>query len=58
MAKQIAEHRPEVLEGAPMRFAPESELGVVFLFSRLAKKLRLRAAIQRLKPGNPHRSMI
>ena len=42
MAKQIAEHRPEVLEGAPMRYAPQSELGVVFLFSRLAKKLRLR----------------
>ena len=42
MAKNIADQRPEVLEGAPMRFAPQSELGVVFLFSRLAKKLRLR----------------
>ena len=42
MAKNIADQRPEVLEGAPMRFAPQSELGFVFLFSRLAKKLRLR----------------
>ena len=42
MAQNIADQRPEVLEGAPMRFAPQSELGVVFLFSRLAKKLRLR----------------
>ena len=42
MAKRVAEQRPEVLEGAPMRFAPQSELGVVFLFSRFAKKLRLR----------------
>ena len=58
MAKRVADQRPEVLEGAPMRFAPQSELGVVFLFSRLAKKLRLRAAIQRLNPGIPHRSMI
>ena len=42
MAKRVAVQRPEVLEGAPMRFAPQSELGVVFLFSRLAKKYGLR----------------
>ena len=42
MAKRVADQRPEVLEGAPMRFAPQSELGVVFLFSRLAKKYGLR----------------
>jgi hypothetical protein len=39
--------RPEVLEGAPIRYAPANELGVVFLFAHLAHKWRLRVdAIQ------------
>lgn len=35
----------------PMNYAPENELGVVFLFAHLAKKLRLR--IDEIKPGYP-----
>jgi hypothetical protein len=31
----------EILEGAPLRYAPQNELGVVFLFSHLAKKWRI-----------------
>jgi len=34
--------RAEVLEGAPLRYAPANELGVVFLFAHLAHKWRLR----------------
>ena len=34
--------RAEVLEGAPLHYAPENELGVVFLFSHLLKKWRLK----------------
>lgn len=34
--------RSEVLEGAPLHYAPENELGVVFLFAHLAPKWRLR----------------
>jgi hypothetical protein len=34
--------RAEVLEGAPLRFAPTNELGVVFLFAHLAHRWRLR----------------
>lgn len=34
--------RPDVLEGAPLLFAPENELGVVFIFAHLAKRWRLR----------------
>lgn len=33
--------RPDVLENAPLRFAPTNELGVVFLFAHLARKWRL-----------------
>lgn len=43
--------RPEVLEEAPMQYAPENELGVVFLFSHLAKKWRLR--IEQIRPHFP-----
>lgn len=32
----------ERLEGAPLLYAPENELGVVFLFSHLAKKKRIK----------------
>jgi hypothetical protein len=34
--------RPDVLENAPMHFAPQNEQGVVFLFSDYAKKNRIR----------------
>ncbi|MGB9588688.1 MAG: hypothetical protein ACPL7O_10970, partial [Armatimonadota bacterium] len=42
MKKIAAASRNEVLEGAPMRYAPSNELGVVFLFAHLASKWRLR----------------
>lgn len=34
--------RGDVLEDAPLRYAPTNELGVVFLFSKLASKWRVR----------------
>jgi hypothetical protein len=34
--------RSEVLEGANLHYAPENELGVVYLFAHLAKRLRLK----------------
>ncbi|MBZ5555192.1 MAG: hypothetical protein LAO21_20965 [Acidobacteriia bacterium] len=43
--------RGEVLEGAPLRYAPENELGVVFLFAHLAKRWRLR--VDEIHPGFP-----
>lgn len=43
--------RPEVLSNAPMLYAPENELGVVFLFSHLAKRWRLR--VEEIKAGYP-----
>ena len=43
------EKRPEVLEGAPLHYAPENELGVVFLFSHLAKKWRVKVEQIRAK---------
>jgi len=43
--------RPQILEGGPLRYAPENELGVVFLFSHVAKKWRLR--IEQIRPGFP-----
>jgi hypothetical protein len=42
MSKNAIDSRSEVLEGAPLRYAPENELGVVFLFAHLAKRWRLR----------------
>jgi len=46
-----AVRRAEILEGAPLRYAPENELGVVFLFSAIAPKLRLR--VERIQPAYP-----
>jgi len=43
--------RPETLTGGPMHYAPENELGVVFLFAHLAKRWRLRIDV--IKPGFP-----
>lgn len=34
--------RPLPLKNAPLQYAPENELGVVFLFSRIARKLQFR----------------
>lgn len=42
---------PDVLEGAPLRYAPLNELGVVFLFAHLAKRWRLR--IDAIQPTFP-----
>jgi hypothetical protein len=36
--------RPLPLKNAPLQYAPENELGVVFLFSRIAKRLQFRVA--------------
>jgi hypothetical protein len=44
-------NRPEILEKAPLQYAPENELGVVFLFSHIAKKLRIR--IESIRPQFP-----
>jgi hypothetical protein len=44
-----SEKRPEVLEGTPLHYAPENELGVVFLFSHLAKKWRVKVEQIRAK---------
>lgn len=43
--------RPEILEGAPLRYAPENELGVVFLFSSVSKKLGFH--VERVRPSFP-----
>jgi hypothetical protein len=43
--------RPDVLDGAPMQYAPVNELGVVYLFSDYAKKNRIR--IEEIRPGFP-----
>jgi hypothetical protein len=42
MKSSKSHERPEVLTSAPMLYAPENELGVVFLFAHLAKRWRLR----------------
>lgn len=44
-------HRPDVLEGAPLHYAPQNELGVVYLFSFFIKKLRLR--VDQIRPQFP-----
>jgi len=44
-------HRPEMLENAPMQYAPRNELGVVFLFSHIARRLRLK--IEQIRPQYP-----
>jgi hypothetical protein len=43
--------RPLTLENAPLQYAPENELGVVYLFANVAKKFQLR--IERIKPSFP-----
>ncbi len=43
--------RAERLEGAPLAYAPENELGVVFIFSHLLKRWRLK--VDKIRPGFP-----
>jgi hypothetical protein len=43
--------RSEVLIDAPLNFAPENELGVVYLFSHLAKKWRIK--VDTIRAGFP-----
>lgn len=43
--------RPEILENAPLRYAPENELGVVFLFAKLARNYQLR--VEEIRPRFP-----
>jgi hypothetical protein len=45
------EHRPNTLKDAPMQYAPQNELGVVFLFAQIAKKLQLR--VEEVRPHFP-----
>jgi len=43
--------RPETLDGASLQYAPENEMGVVFLFANLAKKWRLK--VETIRAGFP-----
>ncbi|MBI3659034.1 hypothetical protein HY230_01000 [Candidatus Acetothermia bacterium] len=45
------EHRPNTLRDAPLQYAPRNELGVVYLFAHVAKKLQLR--IEEIRPKFP-----
>ncbi|HEY5234412.1 MAG TPA: hypothetical protein VIK35_12850 [Verrucomicrobiae bacterium] len=38
---KIKKHRAEVLLNAPLHYAPENELGVVYLFAHIARKLQV-----------------
>lgn len=42
---------PELLEGAPLRYAPTNELGVVFLFSHLCRRMQLH--VESVQAGFP-----
>ncbi len=50
-ANRSGRDRPELLQNAPMRFAPENELGVVFLFAQVAGQLGLR--VEEIRQGFP-----
>lgn len=50
--KKSSIHRPDTLEGAPLKYAPQNELGVVFLFSHLAKKMGIKS-IDEIRPQFP-----
>jgi hypothetical protein len=51
MKAKILSERPETLVCGPMHYAPENELGVVFLFAHLAKRWRLRIDV--IRPNFP-----
>lgn len=44
-------HRAEVLVNAPLHYAPENELGVVYLFASFARKLQVR--VEEIRPAFP-----
>jgi len=44
--------RPQPLEGAALQFAPQNELGVVYLFATMAKRLGL-TSVELIRPGFP-----
>ncbi len=44
--------RAQALEGAALRFAPQNELGVVYLFASMAKRLGL-SSVEIVRPGFP-----
>lgn len=44
-------HQPDELQGVSLKYAPVNELGVVYLFAHVAKKLRLR--IEEIQAGFP-----
>jgi hypothetical protein len=43
--------RPLPLNNAPLQYAPENELGVVFLFSAIAKRLQFR--VEKIRAAYP-----
>ncbi len=43
--------RPDILDGAPLHYAPKNELGVVFLFAHLIKRWQLR--VETISAGFP-----
>lgn len=45
------EYRPNTLTEGPLQYAPHNELGVVFLFAHVAKRLQLR--IEEIRPAFP-----
>jgi len=47
-----ARRQPERLDNAPLDYAPQNELGVVFLFSHLARR-RCGLRVQQIKAGYP-----
>jgi hypothetical protein len=51
MKDEASISRAKVLEGAPLRYAPANELGVVFLFAHLARKWTLR--VDAVRSGFP-----
>lgn len=42
---------PELLDKAPLRYAPTNELGVVFLFSHLCRRMQLH--VESVQAGFP-----
>jgi hypothetical protein len=50
-AKMKSSERPLPLKNAPLQYAPTNELGVVFLFSRIAKRLQFR--IEQIRAAYP-----
>ncbi|MBN2496603.1 MAG: hypothetical protein JXR96_18585 [Deltaproteobacteria bacterium] len=45
------EHKPVALKNAPLEYAPSNELGVVFLFANVARRLQFR--IEEIRPQFP-----